>query len=175
VIGFSIAAKLQARRVAEQLADGDLIAIGDAGQPLGHRVIEAEFAVILQHQDRSGGELLGDRGDLIRGVAARRRDRLGLFAIGFGQHDLAVAHDRDRCRRHAVARQRVGDDRVDLSGFGGSQILRERWRGDEKQGKRQKAHRRAAPKEMPARYKLPFAARNQRASGTPGMSAMRGA
>src|SRR3546814_3143483 len=64
---------LEARGVAEKLADRDLIPLRDAGDVSGDRVIERELALILEQQQRGGGELLRDRSDLIGHVGARGR------------------------------------------------------------------------------------------------------
>jgi hypothetical protein len=44
--------------VAEQLADRDAIALGDARDIFRDWIIEAELALVAQQQDRHGRELL---------------------------------------------------------------------------------------------------------------------
>ena len=87
--------------------------------------------------------LFGDRGIWYGASRAASRSSRPL-AIGLGVDDPPAAARSRSMPTVAVAHQGVGDDRVDPGGFGGSQILRDCRRGDEKQGKRQKAHRRVA-------------------------------
>ena len=114
---------LQARRVAEQLADGDPLAAGDPGNIFGDRVVEREAALIAKDEDGGGGELLGHGGDLVervgRGFAQGRR----LRAVGAGEDDPAAANDRDRGRGHARRFERAVDQRVDPRGLGRRELL----------------------------------------------------
>ena len=103
---------LQARGMAEQLADRDAVAATDPWQPLCHRVVHRQLALILQQQQRRGGELLGDGRDLI-GCVGAGRGGVGLLAIGLDQHDPAPADDRHLCRRSAGGGEAIGDDLVD--------------------------------------------------------------
>ena len=59
--------------VGEDLADGDFVAAGEAGDVLADRVVEGELAFCLEEQDGGGGELLGDGAD---GVAHVRRRQM---------------------------------------------------------------------------------------------------
>src|SRR3546814_1216642 len=108
------------------LADRDLIPLRDAGDVSGDRVIERELALILEQQQRGGGELLRDRSDLIGHVGARGCDVGRLLAPRPGEDDFPAAHDRYRGRRDAGIGERRGDERVDLLRFFRRQRLRER-------------------------------------------------
>ncbi len=110
--------------MAEQLADRDAVSAGDAGDVFRDGVVEAELAFVLQQQDRGGGELLGDRGDLVGEVGVGGGDRFGGFAVCLGEHDPATADHGDRGGWHAGIAERVGHQRVDLRGFGGGERLR---------------------------------------------------
>ncbi|KAG0748214.1 hypothetical protein G6F24_015431 [Rhizopus arrhizus] len=61
---------VQAAGVGQQLAQGHLMRVRGVRQVPGQRIIQAEFAGLLQLHDRSGGELLGDRADLERRALA---------------------------------------------------------------------------------------------------------
>ena len=108
---------LQARRVIEQLADGDGVAAADPGQPFGDTVVEAKFALIFQQQQAHRGELFGVGGDLVTQVRRRCRDGFGRLTIGLGQYDLTVADDGDRGRGHTGFGQCLVDQHIDRSAF----------------------------------------------------------
>src|SRR6185312_7638543 len=75
----------QAAGVAEQLAQRHLVGEGrQRGQPVADRIVELQFAVLRQQQDRGGGELLGDRGEAV--VGGRRGGGVA-FQVG---HDVAA-------------------------------------------------------------------------------------
>ncbi len=83
-----------ARCVAQELADRHLVGVGQPGEIVADRVVERKLALVRQHQDRSRGELLGDRRDRVaRGDGRRLAGRLR--AIGVGIDDAPVLHDRD--------------------------------------------------------------------------------
>lgn len=109
--------------MVEQLAKRDPVAAADARQPLGDLVVEAELALILEQQQRHCRELLGDGGDLVGQVGARRQAFIG-FAVSFGQDDLAVADDGDRRGGDGGVGKRLGDRLVDGGGLLGGERLR---------------------------------------------------
>jgi hypothetical protein len=124
---------LQARCVAEQLAQRDAVAAADPRKPFCHLVVEAELALVLEQEERHGGELLGVGGDLVGQVGARLRNGRRGAAIGLGEDDPAVTNQRDRGRRDPRLGERAGDQRIDPRLLGGRDGLGKRrlWDADE--------------------------------------------
>ena len=87
---------LVAGSVRENLADGDFVALGEAGNVLANRVVERELALFLKQQNGSRGELLGDGAN---GIAHLRRGRGSRVetgqTVGVGVGKLAMLDDRN--------------------------------------------------------------------------------
>ena len=87
--------------VGEDLADGDLIAAGEAGKVFTHRIVELELALLLEHEQGGGGELLGDGADRVAHLGRGREGRATgggqpRRAVGVGVNQLAVLDNRQR-------------------------------------------------------------------------------
>jgi len=81
--------------VGEDLADGDFVAAGEAGDVLADRVVEGELAFCLEEQDGGGGELLGDGAEWSNASEAWRGRRVSWggeagAAVGVGVDELAA-------------------------------------------------------------------------------------
>jgi hypothetical protein len=105
---------LVAGRVRQDLPYRHFVAAGQAGNILAHRVIELELSLLLQDENRSRGELLGDRAD---GVAHVRRGKLIGVDMGasvrMGKHELSALHYDDRCGGNAALLHHAGGNAVD--------------------------------------------------------------
>jgi hypothetical protein len=87
-----------AGRVREQVLDRDLLPLRRVvGQELGDVVAQRQLALLLQHHDRHGGELLGERGDAEHHLGPDRQVELQVgHAVAFPEEHLSVLHHDDR-------------------------------------------------------------------------------
>ena len=116
---------------AEELRDGDRVAVRDVGHELREVCIQGELLRRDQLQDRSGGEALRDAGD--SNVVVDRDGRLWIRevtgAVALDQGAALGIPDPDhepRCARPVLGRVH---DRVDRTDGGGVELLRARSRG----------------------------------------------
>ncbi len=128
---------LVAGGVGENLADGDFVAAGEAGDVFADRVVEGEFALLLQEQDGRGGELLGDGADGVAHVGRGGDGRIETrVAVGVGVNQLAAFDDGDGCGGDAGLLEDVVRDAVDagfqggVEGVDGLRMKLERNRGE---------------------------------------------
>jgi hypothetical protein len=92
---------LDARCVSEKMPNSDAVPrLGRVGKILRDFVLESDLALLDQHHDRCGGELLGIRPDFINGRVRGRDVELKVGdAVTLGFDDFAIANNRDRDAR----------------------------------------------------------------------------
>src|SRR5262245_34404194 len=79
------------------------LVIRNVGKVFAERVRGLQFSLRLQPQQRGGGELLGERGDVVNGLRGIRSLRVG-EAISFVQQDVIALCDQNRAGK-AVGRE----------------------------------------------------------------------
>ena len=131
VVG-SAAGIVEARRVREQLIDGDLVAVWKIRNVFRERIVERQLAAIGEDEDRCSGDRFRDRGDLKLCV---RRVRRGEPAIGNAEralvNDVAVPRDEYDAAEELLVRVAL---------YVGVDLLRERRkRSEQRECKRQHA------------------------------------
>ena len=104
----------EARGMAERLAYGDAVRLGEVGEEAGDVIVQTELALLLQLQDRRGGEFLGDAVNGVARLGGRRLVRQAGRSIRLGVGQLAAAHHSDGNRGRAGLGQPFADAGVDL-------------------------------------------------------------
>ena len=108
--------------VREDLANGDLIAVGQTGDVLRDRIVERELALFRQQEDCGCGELLADRADAVAHLRRGRCVRIELSGtVGLDVGDLSILNDGDGRGGNAGGLQHLIGDVVDA----GAQLRRE--------------------------------------------------
>ena len=105
---------MDARRVIQQLVDRNAFPVQrELRHVLREVVVELQFTLVDEPHDRGGGELLGDRADLIDRRRSRRAPRGDVGqAMGSERQRVVSADDRERHARRAALGQIGIDERI---------------------------------------------------------------